>query len=206
MPLILTNKLFKSPSGLIFECSGIVRDVPIKINETEVHLDFHIYAILEFNLLIGYPLENLFQEKPSHEILNKEFGKIASTTYLEIPMVEHHTSHDQFEEVKFISPFISHPCEIERSSSPSLESKLCPSSHENVVLNGGRDSTMILHDISLENKNFYAMDKLFSTSCSYEDSNHLLILVSKTFMRMVMDAYVYQKYCRSRESTIVLTL
>ena len=40
MSLILTNKLFKSPSGFIFECSGIVRDVPIEINETEVHLDF----------------------------------------------------------------------------------------------------------------------------------------------------------------------
>ena len=40
MPLILTNKLFKSPSGLIFECSGIVRDVPIEIDKTEVHLDF----------------------------------------------------------------------------------------------------------------------------------------------------------------------
>ena len=40
MPLILTNKLFKSPSGLIFECSGIVRDVPIEIDKTEVYLDF----------------------------------------------------------------------------------------------------------------------------------------------------------------------
>ena len=40
MPLIPTNKLFKSPSGLIFECSGIVKDIPIEIDETEVHLDF----------------------------------------------------------------------------------------------------------------------------------------------------------------------
>ena len=31
MPLVPTNKLFKSPSGLIFECCGIVRDVPIEI-------------------------------------------------------------------------------------------------------------------------------------------------------------------------------
>ena len=40
MPLIPTNKLFKSPSKLIFECSGIVRDVPIEIDKIEVHLDF----------------------------------------------------------------------------------------------------------------------------------------------------------------------
>ena len=54
MPLVLTNKLFKSPSGLIFECSGIARAVPIEINKPEVHLDFHIYANLDFDLLIGY--------------------------------------------------------------------------------------------------------------------------------------------------------
>jgi hypothetical protein len=62
IPLVSTNKLFKSPSGLIFECCGIARVVPIRIDETEVHLDFHIYAILEFDFLIGYPLENLIQE------------------------------------------------------------------------------------------------------------------------------------------------
>jgi hypothetical protein len=42
MPLIPTNKLFKSPLGLFFECCGITRNVPIIIDETEVHLDFHI--------------------------------------------------------------------------------------------------------------------------------------------------------------------
>jgi hypothetical protein len=46
MSLVPTNKLFKSPIGLIFECCGIVRAVPIEIDETEVHLDFHIYASL----------------------------------------------------------------------------------------------------------------------------------------------------------------
>ena len=65
MPLVLTNKLFRSLSGLFFECCGIIRAVPIEINKIEVFIDFHIYAILEFNILIGYPLENLIQEKPS---------------------------------------------------------------------------------------------------------------------------------------------
>jgi hypothetical protein len=37
-----------------------------EIHETKVCLDFHIYAILDFDLLIGYPLEKLFKEKPSH--------------------------------------------------------------------------------------------------------------------------------------------
>ena len=124
MPLILTNKLFKSPSGLIFECSGIVRDVPIKINETEVHLDFHIFAILDFELLIGYPFEKLFQKKPTHGSLGEECGKTASAT-LENPMVEHYPNHNLSKEVKFISLFIS--CrlssEAEHPSPTSLECK-----------------------------------------------------------------------------------
>jgi hypothetical protein len=59
MPLVSTNKIFKSPSGLIFKCCGIARAMLIKIDKTEVHLDFHIFAILKFDLLIGYPLEKL---------------------------------------------------------------------------------------------------------------------------------------------------
>ena len=65
MPLVLTNKLFKSSSGLIFECCGISRAIPVIFDKIEVLIDFHIYAILEFDILIGYPLENLIQEKHS---------------------------------------------------------------------------------------------------------------------------------------------
>jgi hypothetical protein len=46
MPLVPTNKLFKSPSGLIFECCGITWVMPIEIDKNEVHIDFHIFAIL----------------------------------------------------------------------------------------------------------------------------------------------------------------
>jgi hypothetical protein len=74
MPLVQTNKLFKSPSRLIFECCGIARAVLIKIDKTEVHLDFHIFAILDFDLLIGYPFEKLLQEKPSHGSLIEEIA------------------------------------------------------------------------------------------------------------------------------------
>ena len=103
MPLVSTNKLFQSPSGLIFECSGIARDVPIKIDKIKVSIDFHIYAILEFDILIGYPFEKFLQKEPRS--LNKEFGKTASATHSDILMAKQHPNHDQFEEVKFISPF-----------------------------------------------------------------------------------------------------
>ena len=53
----LTDKYFKSPSGLYFECQGIARDVPITVDKIEMHLDFYIYDILDFDLLLGYPIE-----------------------------------------------------------------------------------------------------------------------------------------------------
>ena len=129
MPLVPTNKLFKSPLGLFFECCGIARAMPTIINEIEVFIDFHVFAVLEFDLLIGYPFEKILQKEPGS--LNEEFGKTASATHSDILMAKQHPNHDQFEEVKFISPFVSHPCEIEHPSSPSLELKPCPSSHPN---------------------------------------------------------------------------
>jgi hypothetical protein len=69
--LVLTNKLFKGPLGLFFECCGITRAMQVIIEKIEAFIDFHIYAILEFDILIGYPLENLIQVKPSQGSLNK---------------------------------------------------------------------------------------------------------------------------------------
>ena len=130
----------------------------IPIEKIEVHLDFHIFFILDFDLLIAYPFEKLFLEKPSHGSLNEKLGKTAFTTPIshpESPMAKHHLNHDRFEEVKLISPFVSpklasHPYETEHPSPPSLEPKPCPFGHQNIVLDNGRDSTLILHDISPE--------------------------------------------------------
>jgi hypothetical protein len=46
----------------------------------------------------------------------------------------------------------------QRPSSPSLDLKPCSSGHQNVVLDKGRESTLILHSVSLEKENFYGMD------------------------------------------------
>ena len=129
---------------------GLSGTYQLKLMKLRFILIFHIFAILEFDLLIGYPLDKLFREKPSHGSLDKKFGKTAFATHSKIPMVKHYDNHDPFEQVTFVTLFISPP--------PLLEHKPCPSSNQNVVLDGGRDSTLILNDILLESKNFYAMD------------------------------------------------
>ena len=160
MLLVPTNKLFKSPLGLFFKCCGIARAMPDIIDKVEVFINFDIYAILEFDILIGYPLENLMQEKPSHGGHDENLGTTASATPItcpECPKAKQQPNHNLFEEVKLISPFVSPKLayETKQSSSPSLEPKPCPSGHPNVILNG-RDSTLIVHDVSFKKKTFVA--------------------------------------------------
>ena len=140
--------------------------------------------------------------------------------------------HNPFEEVKFVTPFIS--------PSPSLELKTSPSGHPNIVFNSGLDSIVA----PLANKNSHVMDihetptleykrrdstnehesltfetphvscpiskypesVSLSITCFYEGHNHLSLLIYKLFGRMVADAYVYHKYCKSHGCNVVLTL
>jgi hypothetical protein len=160
-------------------------------------------------------------------------------------MAEHHPNHDPFEEAKFVSPFVS-PRLSSETKWPlplSFEPEPCPSGHPNIILDDGRDSTLIMHDGSFEKENFCAIDMLkaptletkknsaiehesfffetphiscsrleslefvvLSVACCYEEDNHPSLLVSKLFHRMVVDVFVYHKYCRSHSSTVVLTL
>jgi hypothetical protein len=63
MPLTPTDRYFRSPKwNNFFPCRGIARDVPIIIDEIEVCLDFHIYDIMDFDLLLGFPLEELLDK------------------------------------------------------------------------------------------------------------------------------------------------
>ena len=151
-------------------------------------------------------------------------------------MVEYLPNQDPFEELKFISPFISHrfPCKTEHPSSPSLELKQCPSGQPTVVLENDRDSMLFPHDILLTKENSYAMDiskaptleteehesfsfetphvscsrleslefVVLSAACCYKEDNHPSLLVSKLFKRMVVDAFVYHKHCKSRSNTV----
>jgi hypothetical protein len=185
----------------------------MKINETKVFLNFHIYAILDFDLLIGYPLEKLFQEKPFLGRRDEKLRTTASTTHIpspENPKAKQQPNHNTFEEVKFISPFVSPKlaCEIERIPSPSLEHKPCPSSnssdnfcamditkaptleskrkdstyeHQNFTLKPPFDSCSVLGSPKFV---------LLSTMCFHENHNHISVLVCKLFKRMVVDVFV----------------
>jgi hypothetical protein len=146
-------------------------------------------------------------------------------------MAKHNPNYNLIEEAKFISPFVSprFPNETERPSSPSLKPKTCPSGQHDITLekenfwamdkleapnlelemnestNEHEHSSFEFPRVSfslLESPKFVVL----STTYSYEDHIHLMILVHKLFKRMVVDAYVYHKYCRSHGCIMVLTL
>jgi hypothetical protein len=62
MPLTPTTKLLKSPLGHIVLSLGILYVLPIQVKHTMVHLSFYIFDIMEFDPLIGQPIERLIQE------------------------------------------------------------------------------------------------------------------------------------------------
>jgi hypothetical protein len=75
MPLAPTTKLLKSLSGHIVPSLGILCALPILINGTKVNLNFYIFDVMEFDLLIGQPIERLIHEGKG-EVEHKTWKKI----------------------------------------------------------------------------------------------------------------------------------
>lgn len=73
-PLAATDKSFKSPSGLILEGFGILHSVGIMHGDVEAFLDFHVFKVHDFNLLIGHPIEKLRIDASTLNDLNLKLG------------------------------------------------------------------------------------------------------------------------------------
>uniref|UniRef100_K3ZZS9 Uncharacterized protein n=1 Tax=Setaria italica TaxID=4555 RepID=K3ZZS9_SETIT len=69
-PLAPTNKTFWIAPCSIIEGVGIMHKVPIWHENIEVALDFHIFEVYDFNILIGHPIEKLFLDAPILGTLN----------------------------------------------------------------------------------------------------------------------------------------
>ena len=106
-PLTPTDRYFKSPSGLYFECRGIARDVSIIIDKIEVCLDFHIYDIVDFGLLIGLPLEKLLASHGSLDEKLREVASATTTSCSENLLAKPHRKQNPLKEMMHTSPFIS---------------------------------------------------------------------------------------------------
>jgi hypothetical protein len=156
--------------------------VPITIDKIEVRLDFHIYDVIDFDLLLGYPLEKLLNtSQGSLDEKLREPASAIATSCLDNPMEKPHLEQNPLEKVMYGSPFMSsetilfeaakpatseeydseeilHLGEDERSSSPSIKFEPLPAAPEYVVHDCDRDPTIIIHDESLEMEDSWAME------------------------------------------------
>ena len=156
--------------------SGVASAVPLIIDKIKVNLDFHIFDILDFDLLLGSPFEKLIVHQGSLDEMLRKAASATTTSCLENSMAKHFREPNPLKEMMHESPFIPsesilsevakstafeehdsevtlHFCEDEQSSSLLSEFEPLSSSPKAVVLDHDRDSTMISHDESLDMKN-----------------------------------------------------
>jgi len=74
-PLALTNKsLWVAPCSSL-EGRGILHNIIVHHDNVEMTLDFHVFDIQDFNIMIGHPLEKLFIELPTSGDLDIKLGR-----------------------------------------------------------------------------------------------------------------------------------
>ena len=196
MPLEPSDQLFKSPSGLIFECRGIARGIPIVVDKIKVHLDFHIFAILDFDLLLGFHLESLCLVSTSQASLNQTPRKTSDPSPASLPsepLVDPSPKHTLLDETFFVDMLHEKKniLAMEFLEGLSLESEGMDSTdeHESFFIENPQDACSF--EATLEQEDLCAKK-------AYEDYNLLKALTYIMFVGLVVDAFVYHKYCKSR--------
>ena len=96
--------------------------MPITIDKIAVHLDFYIYDILDFDLLLGYPLDKFFiSHQGSLDEMLRENASATATPCLENSMAKHFPEQNSLEEMMHTSPFVSSEpvlLEVAKSATP----------------------------------------------------------------------------------------
>jgi hypothetical protein len=167
-----TNKFFKHPNGNIIEGFGIVQDVPVCFEDREAILDFHVFEIQDFDILIGLPIELLLINTPRLDSLKITLGgnefsvpfsraRIALTNPLleiesakEITAVSPHESPEALleDEVPDIIKEEADPSEtldlpiMELPPRPPLELKPLPPGLRYAFLHNDREAPVIISD------------------------------------------------------------
>ena len=106
--LVPTEKTLWNAPGSILEGVGIVHDVLVRHDDFEVALDFHIFDVYDFDILIGHSVEKLFLEAPLLGTIDFKLGR--ETFSLPISRVKNSPAEllpqpEPVEEVMAIFPF-----------------------------------------------------------------------------------------------------
>ena len=158
MYTLLGNVTLRPSNMLLKSCpSGHILAMPLIVDKIEVNLDFHIFNILDFDLLLGSPFEKLIVHQGSLDEMLRKAASATTTSCLENTMVKHFPEPNPLKEMMHESLFITsesilsevaksaaskeqdsevtlHFCEDERSLSLLSEFEPLSSGPEKVVL------------------------------------------------------------------------
>ena len=73
--MVQTDKTFQTSSGEIQEAYGTLQNMSIRHEDVEVILDFHIFDVQDFDLLVGKPIEKFLTDAPTQRELDVHLGK-----------------------------------------------------------------------------------------------------------------------------------
>jgi hypothetical protein len=161
--------------------------VQLLIDKIKVNLDFHIFDVLDIDLLLGSRVEKLLDaSRGSPDEKLREVASATTPLLSETSMAKPIPNKNPVKEMRRVSLFASsepvvievvevstpqeydfedplHFCEGERSSSPSIEFEPLPTGPYHLVLDLDRESTSSFHDASLEMEKSWAME-IYETS------------------------------------------
>jgi len=102
----------------------ILHDTILHHRDIEVALDFHVFEIQDFDIMIGHPLEKLIVEPPSSGALDVKLGRDTFTipiTGAKNSMAESLSFPNLSEEVMSVLPFDSPESSLEKDAKLFVE-------------------------------------------------------------------------------------
>jgi hypothetical protein len=171
-PLAPTNKSLRNNPWLVLKGHGILHNTTIHHDDAIMALDFHVFDIQDFAILIGHPLEKLFVNPPKIGDLDIKLGRDTFTipiTQAKNSMVESLPYPNLPMEVMSVLPFDSPKLSLEKDAKlfieeeddlgetidlpieavptqPSVELKTLPAGLRYAFLNSNKNTPVIISD------------------------------------------------------------
>ena len=140
-PLVQTDKTFQTPSGEFLEAYGTLQNVSIRHEDIEIILEFHIFNVHDFDLLVGQPIEKFLTDASTQGMIEVCLGKETNSVQITIAtnsMIEPSLDYEPIEEVKGILLVDSPESLLEKDAEKFIEEE--DDSVEHVDLFRVRDS------------------------------------------------------------------
>jgi hypothetical protein len=69
-----TVRTLRGPSGSLIGSYGVIQNVSIRHKDVKASLDFYVFKVPNFNILIGHPIEKLLTDVPDSGNLSVRLG------------------------------------------------------------------------------------------------------------------------------------